>query len=317
MVAWAVNFVIHKAALAIMPPVGFTFARFALASVVMLGLCRWLDGGIALPRRDLGRILALGALGFGVYQVIWPIALVHTTAGNSALLVASSPVFTALVSMSIGIEPPSRARFAGAAISLVGVALVVAGGAAGLAGPASGDLLTVVAAGCWGTYLALGSRLLPRVSPIRLTTWAIIGGTAVLAVPGSWQLATADLRAAGPAIGLAIGLAIAYAGIVGAGLANVIVLRGVAILGPSRIAVIQFLTPLFTVILAAVVLGESVTVGQVAGGLVIVAGILVARRAPPVRLRASAATAVAPAAPRPAADTPASAPLVAVPRAEA
>jgi len=313
MIAWAVNFVVHKAALAIMPPVGFTFARFALASVVMLGLCRWVEGGVVLPRRDLGRVLALGALGFGVYQVVWPIALVHTTAGNSALLVASSPMFTALVSISIGIEPPNRARFVGAAISFVGVGLVVAGGAAGLAGPAAGDLLTVVAAACWGTYLALGARLLPRVSPLRMTTWAIVAGTAVLAVPGSWQLATADLGAAGPGIALAI----AYAGIVAAGLANVVVLRGVVVLGPNRIAVLQFLTPAFTVILAALVLGETVTVAQVAGGLVIVAGILVARRVPPARLRGSAPAAVMPAAGQPAAVAPAAGPPAAVPRAEA
>jgi urea transporter len=51
-------------------------------------------------------------------------------------------------------------------------------------------------------------------------------------------------------------------------------------LGPSRVANYQLLVPAFTVVLAAIVLGEAILVGQVVGGAVIVIGILIARRAP-------------------------------------
>ena len=276
MVIWAANFVIHKAAITVVPPVGFTFLRITLAAVSMLVLCRLLDGGIGLPRRDLARVLVLGGVGYGVYQILWPIALSSTTAGNSALVIASSPIFTALVAMALGMEAASWYRSGGVAIAFVGVGLVVVGGGAGPAGPGIGDLLTVICAACWGATLALTAPLLVRVSPFRMASWALTGGAIVLALPGSWQLVTGDLSGAGPEILLAI----AFTGIVAAGLANVVVFRSVKVIGPSRFANFQFLTPVFTVALGALFLGEGVAPAQVAGGIAIVAGILVARRAP-------------------------------------
>ena len=82
-------------------------------------------------------------------------------------------------------EAPHPARFAGAAVGFAGVALVVAARGLDLGGTGLGDLLTLGAAVCWGSYLALSAPLLARLSPLRLTTWAILAGTAVLALPGS------------------------------------------------------------------------------------------------------------------------------------
>jgi len=75
-------------------------------------------------------------------------------------------------------------------------------------------------------------------------------------------------------------LAILYSGIVAGGLANVVLFRAIALLGPSRIANLQFLVPALTIVLAAFLLGEPVLAVQAAGFGVIVAGIVVARRAP-------------------------------------
>jgi drug/metabolite transporter (DMT)-like permease len=68
--------------------------------------------------------------------------------------------------------------------------------------------------------------------------------------------------------------------VVAAGIANVLIFRAISLLGPSRVANLQLLVPALTVLLAALFLGEPVLAGQVVGGAVIVAGILIARRAP-------------------------------------
>jgi drug/metabolite transporter (DMT)-like permease len=115
-------------------------------------------------------------------------------------------------------EAPSRARFLGVAVGFAGVALVVAARGLDLGGAGVADLVTLGAAICWGSYLALSAPLLATISPLRLTTWAILFGTAVLAIPGRVQLA-----AAGPAwVDAATIAAIAYSGIVAGGLANVL-----------------------------------------------------------------------------------------------
>jgi drug/metabolite transporter (DMT)-like permease len=276
MVAWAANFVLVKSAIAVVPPIGFAFVRFLLAGLVLLAILRWREGSVGVPRPVIVPLALLGGLGFGVYQVLWATGLTVTTAGTSALLIATSPIWTALVSVAMRTEVAHPARFLGAAIGFVGVALVVAARGLDLAGSGLGELATLGAAMCWGSYLALSAPLLGQLSPLRLTTWAILAGTAVMAIPGGFQLAQA-----GPGWVVPAALAaIAYSGIVAGGLATVLIFRAIALVGPSRVANLQLLVPALTVLLAALVIQEPVLPGQVVGGAVIVIGIVISRRAP-------------------------------------
>ncbi len=276
MVAWAANFVIVKGALAVVPPVGFAFIRFLLAGLLLLVLLRLREGSVRIPRDVAVRVAVLGGLGFGVYQVLWATALTVTTAGTSALIIGTTPIWTALVAVAIGTEAAHRARFAGAAVGFAGVALVVAARGLDLGGAGLGDLATLVAAVLWGSYLALSAPLLARVSPLALTTWAILAGTAVLALPGLVQLADDG----GAWVAPDTLTALVYSGVIAAGLANVLIFRAIGVVGASRVANLQLLVPALTVLFASAVLDEPILVGQVVGGVVIVAGILIARRAP-------------------------------------
>ena len=276
MVAWAANFVVVKTAIATAPPIGFAFVRFLLAGLVLLAILRLREGSVAIPREVVVPIALLGGLGFGAYQVLWATGLTVTTAGTSALIVATTPIWTALVAIAMRTETPHPARFVGAAVGFAGVALVVAARGLDLAGTGLGDLLTLGAAICWGTYLALSAPLLATLSPLRLTTWAILAGTVVMAIPGVVQLGGAGTAWLTPAAVAAL----IYSGIIAGGLANVVVFRAIALVGPSRVANLQLLVPALTVLLAAAILGEPILVGQVVGGVVIVAGIVIARRAP-------------------------------------
>jgi drug/metabolite transporter (DMT)-like permease len=94
MVIWAGNFIVVKASIGELPPIGFSFLRFLLAGIVLLVICRVLEGSVGVPRREALPLAALGAIGFGAYQILWTTALVNTTAGDSALLIAATPIFT-------------------------------------------------------------------------------------------------------------------------------------------------------------------------------------------------------------------------------
>lgn len=278
MVIWAGNFIVVKGALDELPPVAFTTIRFAMAAVVLLALTRVLEGSVTLPRRDVLPLIALGAIGFGIYQPLWTIALAQTTAGDSALLIAGTPIFTLLIAAAIGSDHLTRGRLIGALVGFAGVALVVAStGATGLPGHLVGDLLTVVAAALWATYVAFGAPVLRRHSPLRIVAWAVTVGTFVMAPIGLWQLASADLSR----LTVETPFALVYAGLASIAFGNVIQFRAVQAIGPARAAAFQFLVPPMTVVLAAIFLRESIRIEQVLGGIVIVAGILIARRSPP------------------------------------
>jgi drug/metabolite transporter (DMT)-like permease len=274
MLTWGANVVAVKTAIADVPPILFAFTRFGVAFLVLLAFLRWREGSVSLPRRDVLQIALLGLVGFGLYQCLWASALGQTTASNSALLTAATPVSTMLIAAAVGSDTLSPAKAIGAAVSFCGAIGVVAGTHGfGLTGASAGDLMTLVATVCWACYVAFGAPVLRRHSPLRTATWAIGFGClgmlplAALQAPG-FDVSRVDLGTLG---------LLAYCALLPAAAANVVVFAAIKVLGPTRVMLFQFLVPAFAVILAAFFLGEAIVVGQVIGGLVIVLGILVAR----------------------------------------
>ncbi|HEX7474203.1 MAG TPA: DMT family transporter [Candidatus Limnocylindrales bacterium] len=269
-----------KSTIPVLSPVGYAFVRFALAGVVLLAICRWREGSIGIPRRDIVPLAALGFLGFGVYQMLWSTALASTSVGNSALLIGSTPVFTALVAAGIGVDRLDRVKVLGVAIAFAGVAIVAAGHGLTFDSGAVGDLLTLGAAVSWAFYVSLGAGVLRRFSPLRATAWTVTFGALFLAPIGVWQLTGIDATHVGP---VQIG-AIAYSGLLSSALGNVVVFWGISLLGPTRITNLQFLPPALAIVFAAIFLGDPILAGQILGGAVIVAGVLLARRSRAPRL---------------------------------
>lgn len=274
MVIWGGNFIVVKSTIPILTPIGYAFVRFLLAGLTLLVMTRVREGSLGIPRRDILPLAALGAVGFGAYQLMWPTALLTTSVGNSALLVASTPIFTALIAAAIGSDSLGPGKAVGALVAFAGVALVASSHGFTLDQAAIGDGLTLAAAICWACYASFGSSVLRRHSPLRASAWTILFGTAVLAPVGLWQLAHADLSGVGPA---QVG-AVLYSGLLAGALGNVVVFWGIKLLGPTRITNLQFLPPVLAILMAAIFLGEPILATQVAGGLVILAGVLVARR---------------------------------------
>jgi len=275
MVLWAANFIVVKSAVAQLPPVGFTFLRFTLASLTLLVLLRWREGSVGLPRRDLVAILGLGAVGFGAYQILWTTGLTTVPAGDSALLIATTPVLVALLSVVARSDVLTPVKLAGVVISFVGVVVVIGSGPGFTLGNSiAGEAITLAAAVCWSAYTAFGAPFVRRHSPLRATAWATVSGTLVLAPLAVVQLASLDRIP----LGLDVLGAILYSGMLAAGVSNVIVLNGVKVVGPTRTAALQFLVPALAVVLAFVFLREEIRPGQVLGGAIILGGVLITRR---------------------------------------
>ena len=273
-VFWAANFIVVKSAIAEIPPLTFAFIRFGGAGLLLLGLLRLREGAVRMPWSELRLILGLGAIGFGIYQILWATALSGIPAGTSAFLIAATPVMTAFVAVWAGSDVASRPKLVGGLVSFAGVAIVILGGV-GLALERSllGDLLTLTAAFCWAIYTSFGAPVLRRHSPLRTTAWAMMGGAAVLAIPGLLQALSANWSAVEP--GAWAGLL--YSGLIPAGAANVVIFHGIRLLGPTRITAFQFLVPFITAVMGAVALSEPILPAELVGGAVIVLGVAITR----------------------------------------
>jgi drug/metabolite transporter (DMT)-like permease len=276
MAFWAANFIVVKAANEQIPPVTFAFLRFGIAALTLLIGLRWREGSWSAPtpRRDALAIMALGGLGFGIYQFLWSIALQEIPAGDSALLIATTPVITALLAVVSGADVLTRMTLLGSLVSFAGVAVIVsAGHGLSLGSALIADLMTLIAATCWSIYTAFGATVLRRHSPLRTTAWAMVGGSIVLLVPAIVQGVGVDYRA----VGLDAWAGLAFSAFIPAGVANVVVFSAIKLLGPTRITAFQFLVPFMAVLMGAAFLSEPVRVDQLLGGVIIVLGVAIAR----------------------------------------
>lgn len=274
MVTWAANFIVVKAATHQIPPVSFAFLRFGTAAVTLLLVMRWREGSWGWPGRDAAAILGLGALGFGIYQMLWSVALQDIPAGDSALLVATTPVITALLAVRTRADVLTPIKLVGSLVSFAGVAVVIASGpGVAFGGAIVGDVLTLVAAVLWSIYTVFGAAVLRRHSALQTTAWAMVGGSLVMLIPGIAQGAATDWAS----VDASAWLGLAFSAFIPAGVANVVVFSAIRLLGPTRISAYQFLVPFIAVMLGAVVLAEPVRIGQLLGGLVIILGVIVTR----------------------------------------
>jgi drug/metabolite transporter (DMT)-like permease len=284
MFLWAANYVVVKLAVSETAPAGFNFLRLLVAAVALLVILRARAGTIALPRRDVVAIAALAAVGFSLYQLLWGTALLTTSAGDSALIIGSAPALIALIAVLVGADRFTWSKAAGVVLALVGIGFVVSS-ASGfhLETAGIGDALTLGAALCWATYVAVGTPVFRRVPPVATAAWAVTFGAIWL-----FPFAVPDL-VRDPASYVRPGtlLALAFSGLFAVGLSQVLVSRAIPVLGPIRYANIQFLLAPLAVVMGAIALGEPIRAGEVAGGAVIVCGVLLSRRdvALPARLR--------------------------------
>lgn len=274
-VIWSANFVIVKATIGGTGPLTFTSLRYVVAAATLLLVLRWRTGSLRWPSGYGRRLFAMGAVGFGAYQVLWTLGLTQITAGDSALLIAASPVFTAMLAGFVGLDRLTAPKLAGALIAFGGVAIVIgAGHELSLGASLLGDALTLGAAALWAVYTVAGARIMRVVDPLPATVWTVVAGAIVLAPLGLLESAVAG----GVTITPEAALAIAYSGALAAGIANVFVFFAIRLVGPTRVTASQFLVPAGAVLLGAVFLAEPVGLAQVAGGAVIVLGVWLTRR---------------------------------------
>ena len=277
---WGVNFAVIKVPLEVLPPFAVNLSRFVVSLGVLGALHARQARGRGVPmwgtfRAGRWEVVGLGLLGILVYQAGFIVGVDRVTAGMAALLIASSPLWTAVSAHVLGVERLGALGWAGTAVSLVGVVLVVLGRPGDLGGDALGVALMLGASLAWGVYTTLSRPLLDRgASALGLTFWGV-----VVSFPGLVALAVPDLLTADWAAADAVDwLAIVFSGGLSTGVAYGVWNASVQAVGPSRTAAFSNLVPFVGIAAGAVLLGEPVQALQIAGGVAIVVGLLIVRR---------------------------------------
>ena len=275
---WAFGFTVTKYALENgFEPLAFSSTRFAVAGMLFALLTYGREGTFRLERRHAVLLLGAALVGIFLNQVAFVYAIDLTTASTTALIFGTLPVVTALVAYAFGIERLSRRVWVAAALSFGGVALVAVGGESGLSADLTGNLLAFVGAATWGLYSVAIVPLMRHYSPYRISAIALLVGAVPLILAGLPQLLEQDWDLP----------ALVWAGFVFAVLGplvltNVLWFTAIDRVGPSRATLVTNLQPFLAAVFAVVLLSETITVVQFAGGAAIGLSLLLARRRPAV-----------------------------------
>lgn len=279
-VFWGASFIANAIALKSVGSIEIAALRFFIAApllaLITLAWKGWQMFKIEL--RDLGILVIMALTGVTFMYVIQVTAQNYTTAINASLLINTSVFFILFLSAVFLGEKLTIHKILGAAIGFGGVALLVSGGNLSLdVGPHMiGDLMILVCALLWAVYSIYGKKIASKYHPLTVLNYLFILGTIgiipfYLLTPRHDPLSI-PLSAAGAILFLAV-----FCSIVAYLVYNIALEK----MDASRVAIFIYLVPLSTIILAWLLLGESLTLPSIVGGLAVCAGMYIAERKGP------------------------------------
>jgi len=277
-VVWGASFIATKVALRDVSPVTVVWLRFTLG-VVILGIAVASRKQFALPGgKDLAYFTLLGFLGITFHQWLQSNGLVTAQATSTAWIVATTPIFIAILGWLILKEKLRWLQALGIVLAFVGVLLVVTKG--NLASLVTGhfgepgDLLIMISAPNWAIFSILSRYGLRRNPAARMMLYVMGLGwffTSILffSGPGIAQVSQLTLKG---------WLGVVFLGVFCSGLAYIFWYDALQALPASQVGVFLYIEPLVTVMVAAAVLGEPLLLASLLGGAIILFGVWLVNR---------------------------------------
>lgn len=284
-IMWGINIPVVKEAITRLDPFLFNASRlvFSALALALLVWLEWRSGYRQITTPPWRKILLFAFMTGFVYQILFMLGITRTTAGNTALLLATMPVWTAILSFIFFRERLSRITWLGLMITLSGTTLVIVSG-----GKVSfksdflwGNFFMLLASMLWAAGTVYSRPLLKEFSPLRLSL--VANGLFMplhLALAPLWMQFPAKEYEPWQSVLLqpAILLAIVYSGAFSTGLAYATWNIGVRQLGGSHAAVYQNIVTLVAVLGGWLFLKEQILPVQIAGGVIMLVGLYLMRQ---------------------------------------
>ncbi len=268
------TYILGKYAVAELEPLCLCFMRFGGAAVILLIIC-WLKGvDLSVKKEEIPQLIGLGVLVVAADPLLFLYGLRLSTPAQISLLYPLTPVFVLIFAGLRGLERPNRLRWLGVVLSLAGVSLFLT--ERGLSYETEhlfGDLLVLGAVASWALYTTFSKPLVERRGTLAALTLAVCAGMVLFTPVGLTATLTADFSSVSPLAWTGLAFLIVMTVVVGYFCWNYALGR----LDASQVAVMANGQPVATTILAALFMGEQITLWFVIGGLITITGVTLAQ----------------------------------------
>ena len=274
---WGTSFAVSKVALASIPPLWLAWLRFVCAAAFLLIWLLIRREDLRLGRRELLGMVAGGILGYTLNHIFENVGLALSTASEISLMMGVFPVLSLVVEGLVYHRKFSHTELAGIAVSVLGVVLIIGPGT--LLGAARGrrllgDSLIVLSGICWAFYSLLVKNLAQSSSPVKTAMFQMLFGSLVL-LPLAAAFETPPARIPSVAV-WAVAYLVVFCSVGGYSLYN----YGVTGMTSTQAVNILNLIPVFGVLTSWALLHETILPAQVAGGAIVLAGVVLSLHAP-------------------------------------
>ena len=273
-IIWGTTFVSTKVLLQHgLNPIEIMFYRFILAYICILFISHkrlWANN-----LKDEFMLMLSGLTGGTLYFIAENTALEITQASNVALLVCTTPIFTALFAKWIYKEPLRKNMLIGSLIALIGVALVVFSGSVLLKINPLGDFLSIVASFMWAFYCLVLKPLGGRYSTSFITRKVFFYSIVSLILYFIFDPLEVKTTVLFQPV---VVLNLLFLGIIASMLCFIAWNAAVKVLGPSQTANYIYVQPMSTLVLSSIILSEVITITSLIGALCIIGGVYLAEK---------------------------------------
>jgi drug/metabolite transporter (DMT)-like permease len=269
---WALNVTVSKYLLEHgWHPLAYGTIRYFAAIVLFWVFTYARERSFRIARSDLKLVLLAAATIF-VNQICFVYSLQIGQASTLALLFGTTPVFVALLGLALRHDRLQRSFWAGAAITFLGVVLIGFGTGGGISADYRGILLGLATALTWASYTIAVAPLLRRYSPYRISALVLGIGWIPLALVSIPQVSAQEFS-----FGWKAWVGFGYAVIGPLFLTTILWFTAVNIVGAARASLFNNIQPFFAVLFAILLLSETLRPLEIAGGVLIFAGIALER----------------------------------------
>ncbi|SDJ84764.1 DMT family transporter [Sediminibacillus albus] len=261
-----------------LPPFTIAFFRFVVAFLVLLPLgWKSFKQNIPLWKKEWKALLSLALFGMAFFNALVYASLQYTTSTNVAIIEATTPVFTiGLGLLFLKREQLTLNQTIGVILSLAGAIWVIANGSLAVIYHLQfniGDLLMVGAVIVWAVYSILVKR-----HNAKFPTYGGLLVMYAIAAACLFPLAFSEWIVSAPSISGKQMLSLLHLGIFPSVIALILWNRAVEEVGPSQASIFFNFLPIFTMIGAALFLGEQIRLVQVIGVTLVIAGVYLSTR---------------------------------------